>query len=130
MARLPNVTRDKIRPEDLAKFDEMFKSDYFHIRSTTEGVYATLLYSPELADRINALNAYYNLNISTLPLPLREVVILTTMREVNSAYLFIRHCPPAREAGIPKIPYVLLAVAPPRRACRVKRSCWCGSLKS
>ena len=100
MARLPNVTRDKIRPEDLAKFDEMFKSDYFHIRSTTEGVYATLLYSPELADRINALNAYYNLNMSTLPLPLREVVILTTMREVNSAYLFIRHCPTAREAGI------------------------------
>ena len=102
MARLPNVTRDKIRPEDLAKFDEMFKSDYFHIRSTTEGVYSTLLYSPGLADRINALDAFYNLNMSTLPLPLREVVVLTTAREVDSAYVFIRHCPPAREAGIPE----------------------------
>ena len=45
MSRLPNVTRDKIRPEDLAKFDEMFKSDYFHVRSITDGVYTSLLYS-------------------------------------------------------------------------------------
>ena len=95
MARLPYVTRDKIRPEDQAKFDEMCK-----VRSITEGLYTNLLYSPQLAERINALDSYYYRNMSTLPMPIREVVILTVMREVNSVYGFTRHCSPAREAGI------------------------------
>ena len=95
MARLPDVTRDQIRPEDLAAYDETVK-----VREGRMSVYTNLLYSPKMAARVTAINDFfpdYSLLHEEPPetrprrSKLIEVAILIAARELNCEYAISEH---------------------------------------
>ena len=94
MARVPNVTRDQLKPEDQKHYDEIDAS-----RGVVAGPYPVLLHSPELAGRVAFTGAYVRYE-SDLPTPLKEVLILTVARELNSQYAFTDHARQCREANV------------------------------
>jgi 4-carboxymuconolactone decarboxylase len=94
MARLPEVSRDQLDPEDQKYYDEIAGS-----RGSIRGPYGVLLHSPELAARVAATGAYVRFNFD-MPESLKEVVILATAREAKSQYEFSAHARLAREAGV------------------------------
>jgi len=94
MARLPSVTRDQLKPEERAYFDEIVGS-----RGGIRGPYGVLLHSPKLAARVAATGAYVRFD-SQMSNALKEVVILATAREQKSQYEFTAHARLAREAKV------------------------------
>ena len=101
MPRLPDVTRDQIRPEDLADYDETVK-----IREGRLVVYTNILYSPKLAARINAINDFFPDHSLLQEGPpgsrprrgkLMEVAILIAAREINCQFAYTGHVRSARE---------------------------------
>ncbi|HEY3118558.1 MAG TPA: hypothetical protein VGK54_17585, partial [Chloroflexota bacterium] len=54
------------------------------------GPYSVLMHVPELADRINAVQAYFS-GPAALPDEDRELVILAAVREVGAQYAWARH---------------------------------------
>ena len=94
MPRVPIVSREQLKPEDRSYFDEISES-----RGGIRGPYGILLYSPELASRIAATGAYVRFE-GNFPNALREVVILTTAKEIQSQYQFTSHAGLAREAKV------------------------------
>ena len=94
MARLPNVSREQLKPEDQKFFDEIVGS-----RGGVRGSYGILLHSPDLAARVADTGAYVRFDFD-MPNALKEVVIITTAREINSQYEFTAHARLAREAGV------------------------------
>ena len=94
MARLPNLTREQLKPEDQKFFDEIAGS-----RGSVRGPYGILLHSPDLAARVADTGAYVRFD-SDMPNALKEVVIITTAREIKSQYEFTAHARLAREAGV------------------------------
>jgi 4-carboxymuconolactone decarboxylase len=94
MARLPNVTREQIKPEDHPYFDETVE-----IRGRLDDLYGHLLYRPEMAAGINAINEYFP-NRSLLSNPLRRVSIMATAREINDQFVFSAHARGARQDGV------------------------------
>ena len=94
MARLPNVSREQLKPEDQKFFDEIVGS-----RGSVRGPYGILLHSPELAARVADTGAYVRFDFD-MPNALKEVVIITTAREIKSQYEFSAHARLAREAGV------------------------------
>ena len=115
MARLPDVTREQIRPEDLPDFDELVR-----LQGRRTSVYSNLLYSPKMAARIWALNQFFPLQSlmanelgSERQMPeirrpngllrrpkLMEVTILAVAREINCQFAFTGHARSARDAGV------------------------------
>ena len=94
MARLPNVTRDQLKPQDRKYFDEIAGS-----RGSIRGPYGILLHSPDLAARVANTGAYVRFDFD-MPNSLKEVVIITAAREIKSQYEFTAHARLAREAGV------------------------------
>ncbi len=94
MARLPNVNRDELRPEDQQYFDEIVGS-----RGSVRGPYGILLHSPQLAARVAHTGTFVRFEFD-VPEALKELVIITTAREVTSQYEFSAHARLAREAGV------------------------------
>jgi 4-carboxymuconolactone decarboxylase len=94
MARLPNLNRDQLQPEDQQFYDAIADS-----RGGVRGPYGVLLHSPDLAARVAHTGAYVRYNLD-LPEALRETVILATAREINSQYEFFAHARLARQAGL------------------------------
>jgi 4-carboxymuconolactone decarboxylase len=94
MARIPYVTREQLKPEDQKYFDEIVGS-----RGGIRGPYGVLLHSPDLAARVANTGAYVRFNFD-VPESLKEVVILTTAREIKSQYEFTAHARLAREAKV------------------------------
>ena len=94
MPTLPAITREQIKIEDQPEFDETVE-----IRGRIDGLYAHLLYSPKLAATINRFNQCFP-RYSIVPLVQREVVILTTARDVRTQYLYTFHVGIARNAGL------------------------------
>ena len=94
MARIPEVTREDMKLEGREVYDEIAES-----RGSIRGPYGVLLHSPRLAQRIAATGAYVRFE-GDLPKDLREVVILTTAREIASQYEFTAHARFAREFGV------------------------------
>ena len=94
MARLPGVTREQLKPGDQPYFDEIAES-----RGSVRGPYGILLQCPKLAARVAATGAYVRFE-GDMPNDLREVVILTTAREIRAQYEFSSHARLAREAGV------------------------------
>ena len=101
MPRMPAVTRDQIRPEDLADYDETFR-----IREGRISTYMNVLYSPKLALRITAINDFFpDFSVLHEEPPgrrprrgkLMEVAILIAGREINCQYAFSVHVHSARE---------------------------------
>ena len=94
MARLPNVNRDELKPEDQQYFDEIVGS-----RGSVRGPYGILLHSPQLAARVAHTGTLVRFEFD-VPETLKELVIITTAREVTSQYEFSAHARLAREAGV------------------------------
>ncbi len=94
MARLPNLTREQLKPEDQKYYDEIVGT-----RGSIRGPFGALLHSPDLAARIAATGAYVRFDFN-LPNPLKEVLVLTAAREINSQYAFTAHARLAREANV------------------------------
>ena len=94
MARLSNVTREELKPEDQQYFDEIASS-----RGSVRGPYGVLLHSPQLAARVAHTGAYVRFDFD-IPEALKELVIITTAREIQSQYEFSAHARLAREAKV------------------------------
>lgn len=94
MVRLPNVNRDELKPEDQQYFDEIVGS-----RGSVRGPYGILLHSPQLAARVAHTGTFVRFEFD-VPEALKELVIITTAREVTSQYEFSAHARLAREAGV------------------------------
>ena len=94
MARLPNVNRDELKPEDQQYFAEIVGS-----RGSVRGPYGILLHSPQLAARVAHTGTFVRFEFD-VPEALKELVIITTAREVTSQYEFSAHARLAREAGV------------------------------
>ena len=115
VARLPDVTREQIRPEDLPEFDETVR-----IRGSSQAAYSNLLYCPKLAALVDAMNQLFPLDsvmAAGLGTPeekwefqrrkgywrrskLMEVATLATGREINSQFVFTAHAVHGREEGV------------------------------
>src|ERR687892_477435 len=94
MARLPNLNRDQLKPEDQKFYDVIADS-----RGGVRGPYGVLMHSPDLAARIAHTGTYVRYNLD-LPEALRETIILATAREIKSQYEFYAHARLARQAGL------------------------------
>jgi len=90
MARLPEVAREQLSPEDQAIYDEIARE-----RGQVRGPYAALMHSPKLARRASATGSYVRFG-SALPMALREVATLAAAREMDAQYVFSVHAPFAR----------------------------------
>jgi 4-carboxymuconolactone decarboxylase len=95
MARIPSVTRESVREDLRGVFDE--------INAETGGIgtgpTSVLKHSPEMAKRAIPLFEYVR-NESTVPLPIRELAMLTTARAKDCPYIWNRHVSLAHEAGV------------------------------
>jgi 4-carboxymuconolactone decarboxylase len=96
MARLPNLDREQLKPEDQRFYDAIAGS-----RGGVRGPYGVLLHSPELAARVAHTGSYVRYQLD-LPEALRETIILATAREIKSQYEFAAHARLARQAGLPE----------------------------
>ena len=94
MARLSEVTRDQLNAEDQQYFDQIVGS-----RGSIRGPYGVLLHSPKLAARVAHTGTYVRFDCD-IPNGLKEVVIITTAREIESQYEFAAHAKLARESGV------------------------------
>jgi 4-carboxymuconolactone decarboxylase len=94
MARLGNVTREELKPEDQKYYDSIAGS-----RGSVRGPFGVLLQSPDLAARVADTGAYVRFNLD-LPESLKETVIITTAREIKNQYEFSAHARLARQAGV------------------------------
>ncbi len=94
MARLPNLTKDQLKPEDLQFYESIADS-----RGSVRGPYGVLLHSPDLAARVAHTGTYVRFNFD-LPESLKETIIITAAREIRSQYEFAAHARLARQAGV------------------------------
>jgi len=94
MARLPNMERDQLKPEDQKYYDEIAGS-----RGSIRGPYGILLHSPDLAARVADTGAYVRFDF-TMPESLKETVIITAAAHQKSQYEFAAHARLARQAGV------------------------------
>lgn len=94
MARLPNLGREDLKPEDRRYVDEIVET-----RGGIRGPFGVLLHSPDVAARVAATGAYVRFE-GDIPNYLREVVILVTAREIKNQYEFTAHAALARKAGV------------------------------
>ena len=94
MARLPEISRDQLNPQEQNFFDEIVGT-----RGGVRGPYGVLLHSPDLASRVAHTGTYLRFE-SDMPSNLKEVVILTTAREIKSQFEYTSHVALARRAGV------------------------------
>ena len=94
MSRLADVSREELKPEDQQYFDEIVGS-----RGSVRGPYCVLLHSPQLAARVAHTGAFVRFDFD-VPEALKELVIITTAREITSQYEFGAHARLARAAGV------------------------------
>ena len=94
MARLPNLEREQLKPDDQQYYDQIADS-----RGSVRGPYGVLLHSPNLAARVAHTGTYVRFE-SDMPNSLKEVVICATAREIESQYEFVAHARLARAEGV------------------------------
>jgi 4-carboxymuconolactone decarboxylase len=94
MAKVPDPV-DSLDPQARALYDHLVAE-----RARVDGMYRSLLNHPELAQHIGELGSYLRFGDSILADEVRELAILRTARRLGAAYEWVKHMPPAREAGI------------------------------
>lgn len=93
--RVPMITdRAQVDPEHQHHFDSIEDS-----RGSVRGPYSVLMNSPELAGRAAHLGSYIRFE-STLTGPIRELAILTTVREFECPYPWSGHVSLALDEGV------------------------------
>ena len=95
MARIPPVTRERVREDLRSIFDEVSAGP----GGVGTGPMSVLKYSPEMSRRAIPLFNYVR-NESTLPQNIRELAMLTTARATNCPYIWYVHAPLGRQAGL------------------------------
>ncbi len=86
MSRLPAIEREALEPHEQVIWDRVRMGRSPEMR----GPYSVLMHVPELADRVNAVQAYFN-GTAGLADEDRELVILAAVREVGAKYAWARH---------------------------------------
>ncbi|MHB8068233.1 MAG: carboxymuconolactone decarboxylase family protein [Desulfobaccales bacterium] len=71
-------------------------------RGQIDGMYRSLLNHPELTRHVSDLGTYLRFGSGALPADLRELAILWVARQLNAAYEWVKHTPPAHAAGLPE----------------------------
>ena len=95
MARIPPVTRNRIREDLRSIFDEVSSGP----GGVGTGPMSVLKYSPEMARRAIPLFEYVR-NESILPQKVREFAMLTTARATDCPYIWNAHAALGRQAGL------------------------------
>jgi 4-carboxymuconolactone decarboxylase len=95
MARIPLVTRDRVREDLRSIFDEVSSGP----GGVGTGPMSVLKYSPEMARRAIPLFNYVR-NESSLPQKVRELAMLTTARATDCPYIWNAHVALGRRAGL------------------------------
>ena len=96
MARLPELSRAELNPEQRRVYDDIASGP----RGGVRGPFHALLYSPPLADCVQKLGQYVRYDCS-LPPKLRELAVLITARHWMAQYEWFAHETHARNAGLP-----------------------------
>jgi 4-carboxymuconolactone decarboxylase len=96
MARIPPVTRERVREDLRSLFDQVNSGP----GGVGTGPMSVLKYSPEMARRAIPLFNYVR-NESTLPQKVRELAMLTTARATDCPYIWNAHAALGRRAGLP-----------------------------
>lgn len=95
--RVPMITeRDQVAAEHQHHFDNIEES-----RGSVRGPYSVLMNSPELAGRAAHLGSYIRFE-SQLTGPIRELAILTTVRQFECIYPWTGHVSIALDEGVPR----------------------------
>jgi len=97
MARLPQPAYETLAPDVRALYDALAAK-----RGRIDGMYRTLLNHPALLEKVAALGTYLRFGGSVLPPAVRELAILFCSREMDADYEWVKHVPPARQAGLPE----------------------------
>ena len=95
MARIPPVTRERVREDLRSIFDEVSSGP----GGVGTGPMSVLKYSPEMARRAMPLFQYVR-NESILPQRVRELAMLTTARATDCPYIWNAHAALGRQAGL------------------------------
>lgn len=105
--RMPQIPFDKMSEDQKKAAIDGFsvrEADDFHKASKTatpvvNPAYAVLLRSPEVLLHMKRLNVYLQ-DHSSLPMKLRQFVVMMTARQWSVQYTYAVHCPQAVQAGI------------------------------
>jgi 4-carboxymuconolactone decarboxylase len=94
MSRLPAVSRDSLDAEGQAIWDGIAAVRNPEMR----GPFGVLIHSPKLAEKVANLEDYFRFD-AELNAADRELVVLSTAREMDARYPWTRHEVRGREAG-------------------------------
>lgn len=97
MARIPLINRDDLSSEHQAIADRMASGRGGS--GTLGGVFRALLNSPQAADRVSEVGIFVRFH-SSIPDALRELLIITTAREIGCQYEFAAHARIAKDVGV------------------------------
>jgi 4-carboxymuconolactone decarboxylase len=95
MARIPPVTRERVRADLRSIFDEVSSGP----GGVGTGPMSVLKYNPEMSRRAIPLFNYVR-NESSLPQKVRELAMLTTARAKDCPYIWNAHVRLGRQAGL------------------------------
>ncbi|MCZ6789023.1 MAG: carboxymuconolactone decarboxylase family protein [Chloroflexi bacterium] len=95
MSRVPYITREDLPEEKRTVYDQISSH-----RGNVARPFQALLNSPDLAGKVAAVGEHLRFQLSTLTDEIREIVTLTTAREMDSQYEWSRHVPWAQAAGV------------------------------
>src|SRR5215470_2784036 len=97
MARVEQITdKAQLAPEHHALFDRISQS-----RGAVGGPYSILLYSPGVADKVDALSAALRAESQLTPAEF-VLVALTVARAKDCLFVWSVQAPAARRAGVPE----------------------------
>lgn len=95
MSRVAYITREDL-PEGKRTIHDQIASH----RGDVARPFQALLNSPDLAGKVAAVGEHVRFQLSTLTDEIREIVTLTTARELDCQYEWSRHVPWAQAAGV------------------------------
>ena len=96
-SRIARITRH----EDLKHLDQHYFDRIIRTRGHVSGLFQVLLHTPDVADRMATVGAFF-LYETVLPPALRTLVWLVTAREFDCKYAWLASVAHARTAGLPQ----------------------------
>lgn len=93
MAKLPDPTAS-LDSQAQKLYDSMLAK-----RGSLDGMYRAMFNHPALVEHVGQLGSYLRFG-ATLPGDIRELAILLVARRQKAAYEWVKHAPPARQAGL------------------------------
>ncbi|MEJ2673237.1 MAG: carboxymuconolactone decarboxylase family protein [Deltaproteobacteria bacterium] len=94
MARLPDPI-GALKPKDRKLYQELIAK-----RGRIDGMYRGMLNHPDLTRHVSELGTFLRFGSGALPPAVRELIILWLTRRLGAVYEWIKHEPPARNAGL------------------------------